>query len=643
MFFLFVFIFSILFGATGVSAEDGYVTFSIEKFTLGQGYYMEPTVVPFEEGDTVADVTIEVLGAGNYRGTGTGNSIYFSFFRDDGNAQPDIPPYIIRAIEKSSGGMVTEDDLLETGKKDTGWLGEFDYYNMSGWMISSNHYFINLSTGAYPVEDGDVIRWQYTLYGYGSDLGATLMTSNPVIKAANKDALTAEIAKLNVSGEKAEKLKDTTFQRYYDNAIFILKTMTSTQEQVDMVLANLQGTSAEEPALPNPDTIPPSYAALAVMEIIDALPAANEVTLEDEAVIIAAREAYDEINGSDQELVDNVTKLIAAEDALSALKQAPIDNVIALIDALPTGGDVTLADKTVIEAARAAYAALTAPQQAGVTNLVKLTAAEAALEALENPDKILIVGEGGKVTPDDVSGLIGRTVLFIISPNSGYQVKEVVVDGVSLGAVTKFTYKNLTEDSRIVVTFEKADAPVFADISDHWAKADIEYLAALGIVNGKSADTFAPNDLLTRAEFTKILALASGEDMNSYGSLRIFDDVPQGKWYQPYVNWAYEKGIVKGVSTVTFSPNARISRQDMAVMMYRYADTVGMKLSDGSNAQRFADDGAIAAYAKTAVYAMKVSGIVNGMGQNQFAPNNHATRAEASAIIHRLLLLKQAG
>lgn len=641
LFLLFTFTLGTLVLPGGVFAADGQVTISVEKFTLGRGYLVEPTVVPFEEGDSVADVTMALLGDGNYVSGGSMASFYLRSIKDEDRAAPEIPRYILKTVAKEGK---TEAELLKEGRRTIDWLGEFDYYYMSGWMISSNDYFINVSTGAYPVEDGDVIRWQYTLYGYGSDLGAILMTSNPIIKAANKDALTAEIARINTNEDKSEMLRDGTFLRYYENAMFILETMTSTQEQVDMALANLRGTSAEEPTLPDPDSIPASYAVLALIKAIDALPNADAVTLEDENSITALRQAYAGFDGEDQKLVTNVPRLTAAEDALAALKQAPIDQVIALIDALPATDAVTLNDQAAIEAARAAYEALTGLQKEGVTNLVKLTAAEAALAVLKSPEpeSILTVGEGGEVIPGDVSGLIDRTVLFIVSPNSGYQVKEVVVDGVSLGAVTKFTYKNLTEDSRIVVTFEKAAASVFTDISDHWAKADIEYLAALGIVNGKSADTFAPNDLLTRAEFTTILALASGEDMSGYGSLRIFDDVLQGKWYQPYVNWAYEKGIVKGVSAVTFSPNARISRQDMAVMMYRYAAMVGIKLSDGSNAQRFADDDVIAGYAKTAVYAMKVSGIVYGMGQNQFAPNHHATRAEASAIIHRLLLLKQA-
>lgn len=622
----------------GVLAADGHVTVSVEKFTLGRGYLVEPTVVPFEEGDTVADVTVALLGNDNYRNKGTGNSFYLSHIKDSDATSPNIPQYILKAVGKASD--LTETDLLATGQANAGWLGEFDYYYMSGWMVCSNNFYINVSAGQYPVHDGDVIRWQFTVYGYGSDLGSTLMTSKPIIATANKDALTAEIGKLNASGEKEEKLKDTTFKRYYNNAVFILKTLTSSQEQVDLALANLKGTSCVEPSLPDPDAVPEAPAVTAVKNAIGALPEGTAVKLSDTEAIAAARSAYDALDSNEKDQI-NVSRLTAAEAALAALLRAPIDDVIARIEALPVAANVTLADKGAIEAARAAYAALSTNQQKSVTNLAKLTAAEAALAVLENPapvEKILTVGSGGKVTPSDISELMGSTVVFIVSADPGYEVKEVVMDGVSLGAVTKFICKKLTEDTRISVTFAKTAAPVFKDITDHWASADIEYLAVLGVVNGKSTNLFAPDDLLTRAEFVKMLALTSGEDLDSYATLSIFKDVTAGQWYRPYVNWANQKGIVKGISADIFAPNENISRQDMAVMLYRYADVMGIKLTGGSGETRFADDGSIADYAKTAVYSMKAVGIINGVGQNKFAPDNHATRAEAAAIVHRFLI-----
>lgn len=626
----------------GVLAADGHVTVSVEKFTLGRGYLVEPTVVPFEEGDTVADITVALLGNANYKSNGTISSFYLQSMKDADTTAPNIPQYILKAVEKKGK---TEADLLNEGRVTAGWLGEFDYYYMSGWMVCSNNFYIDVSAGQYPVHDGDVIRWQFTVYGYGSDLGSTLMTSKPIIATANKDALTAEIAKLNASGEKEEELKDATFKRYYNNAIFILKTMTSSQEQVDMALANLHGTSTLEPTLPDPDEVSESAAVTAVKSAIDALPQADAVKLSDAAAIAAARTAYEDLSEDAKSQITNLPRLTAAETALKALLQAPVDAVIAQIAALPAADEVTLADKTAIEAARAAYTSLSAEQRQAVTNLSKLTAVEAALEVLENPvpeERILTVGSGGKVIPGDVSGLMGRTVVFIVTADTGYQVKDVILDGVSLGTVTKFTCKKLTEDTRINVSFEKQAALAFVDITNHWAKADIEYLASLGIVNGKSEGAFCPDDLLTRAEFVKILAVASHEDLSAYGGGGVFSDVTTDKWYNPYVNWANQKGVVKGITAETFEPNQNINRQDMAVMLYRYAGVMGITLSENSNSAQFADDGSIAGYAKEAVYIMRSMGIINGMGQNNFAPLNNATRAQACAIVHRFLLLSTA-
>lgn len=642
--FFLTFTFGILVHTGGVMAADGHITISIEKFTLGRGYLLEPTVIPFEEGDTVADALISVLGDGNYQSSGSGSLLYIKSMKDESTAKPNFPQYILNAVEKES--KQSELDLVQKGHTKTGWLSEFDYYLASGWMITSNNYFINRSAGAWPLHDGDVIRWQFTVFGTGADLGTSMDSEHsPIIEAANKDALTAAIAQLNAGGQKEEKLKDETFKRYYDNAMFILTCMTSSQEQVDMALANLQGTSTEEPTLPDPDAVPDigTIAINIVINAIAALPEPEAVTFGNAAAIEDARAAYDALSDDQKELVTNYEKLEALETALAEKRSEAVQAVIGQIDALPAADAITLADAAAIREARAAYEALPEDLRPQVSNLDKLTAAEAVLAELEKPvsQRILTVGAGGKVTPGELEALLGRTVVFFVTPDNGYQVEEVILDGVSLGRATRFTCKKLTEETRIKITFAKAPAPVFNDIANHWGKLDIEYLANLGIVNGKDTNVFAPDELLTRAEFAKILALASGEDVGPYAVSGIFRDVLPGQWFNTYVNWANQRNIVNGVTPDTFAPNVNISRQDMAVMLYRYANVKGIKLSDSAGEARFADDAKIAGYAKDAVYGMKASGIINGKGGNAFASAENATRAEAAAIVHRFLLFSE--
>ena len=108
----------------GLSTDvtKGYVTLSVEKFTLGQGYIVEPITVPYSEGDTVAKLITEYLGEGNYQNTGSVESgFYLSSVRDNDTSDVNVPQYIL-------------DQCGEVGSKSDEWLGEFDYTFMAGWM-----------------------------------------------------------------------------------------------------------------------------------------------------------------------------------------------------------------------------------------------------------------------------------------------------------------------------------------------------------------------------------------------------------------------------------------------------------------------------------------------------------------------------
>ena len=175
----------------------------------------------------------------------------------------------------------------------------------------------------------------------------------------------------------------------------------------------------------------------------------------------------------------------------------------------------------------------------------------------------------------------------------------------------------------------------FSDLqSVPWAKESIEALAAKGIVNGPGDGTFRPNNKVTRAEFIKMLMTAF--DLVDKNAKSTFSDVKAGMWYYEAVASAEKLGIVKGKGDGSFGVNEQITRQDMAVMVYRTSLILGMNLKDGSGEVRFVDKGDISAYALEAVAVMQENGIINGIGDNRFAPENNATRAEAAVIIYRL-------
>lgn len=176
---------------------------------------------------------------------------------------------------------------------------------------------------------------------------------------------------------------------------------------------------------------------------------------------------------------------------------------------------------------------------------------------------------------------------------------------------------------------------VFGDIDNYgWAKDSIIKLYENGIVNGKAEGVFAPSDSVKRAEAAKMLVLMFAEVDDKATSS--FKDVSQNSWMYPYVSAASEFGIVKGLDEDAFAPDANVSREDFAVMIYRAAIKSGFSF-DIEPKEKFADDENISDYAKDAVYALKNSEIINGVGDNSFAPKQSLTRAEAAKIMAEFL------
>ena len=172
----------------------------------------------------------------------------------------------------------------------------------------------------------------------------------------------------------------------------------------------------------------------------------------------------------------------------------------------------------------------------------------------------------------------------------------------------------------------------FTDVpADRWSYPYIKQLYDAGVVSGTSATTFEPTANVTRAQFVTMIAGLAGADVSGYAS-GPFDDVQAGSWYAPYVNWAAASGIVSGTSATTFEPAAEISRQDMAVMLYNYAQQAGVQL-DQTTVTPFTDEGSIAAYALPAVQALHSAGVISGMPDGSFQPQATTTREQACVVL----------
>ena len=176
---------------------------------------------------------------------------------------------------------------------------------------------------------------------------------------------------------------------------------------------------------------------------------------------------------------------------------------------------------------------------------------------------------------------------------------------------------------------------VFRDVAEGaWYYNNVMTAYEKGIMKGYGNGTFGPSDKVTRAQMVTALAGLVGESAQNYnGSMNYFRDVPANTWYTRSVNWAFSAGFVNGVGNDLFDPDKEITRQDLCCVIARYLRSVGV--TAGMTSAAFADDGQISGYAKENVYFCASLGIVNGVGNNTFAPRNNATRAELATILVR--------
>ncbi len=178
----------------------------------------------------------------------------------------------------------------------------------------------------------------------------------------------------------------------------------------------------------------------------------------------------------------------------------------------------------------------------------------------------------------------------------------------------------------------------FKDVDDtSWYADEVTYLSGREIMNGKEADTFAPKNMITRGEVIAILANLADADLSTYKA-STFTDVKNTDWFMPSIQWGLANGIIGGKGNQTFKPNDAITRQDLSVLIYKYAGQIeAFTLPKNNTEIAFKDKDKVQKYAEASVIAMQRAGFINGKPQNMFDPTGQATRAEVAVIITALI------
>ena len=276
--------------------------------------------------------------------------------------------------------------------------------------------------------------------------------------------------------------------------------------------------------------------------------------------------------------------------------------------------------------------------------------------------------EGGRI----VIGTDNKTAA--ITPDNGYAIADVIVDGKSIGLTEKYTFTDGAAHKISAVFVKKTELPYynqnggkvyigfsaiegnfckyiapanvtvkfmenpknFIDNSIAWAKPSIDFVTEREIFLGTGQNRFSPNAGMTRAMFVAVIGRLYERSYGSVSGTNTFSDVDTKDYYAKYVAWANKNGIIKGVGENKFDPNANVTREQMAVIMSKFAALL-KKTAVADVSLTYPDSASISSWAiEGAKYCQKTK-VIEGRTGGIFAPRESATRAEASAILQRFI------
>ena len=245
-----------------------------------------------------------------------------------------------------------------------------------------------------------------------------------------------------------------------------------------------------------------------------------------------------------------------------------------------------------------------------------------------------ISGLNGSVSPSGWTSVRhGWDQTFTITPDKGYAVAKVLVDGKSVGSVKSYTFKNVTKDHTIEVVFMKANGNpqtgVFVDVPEgSYYEEAVDWAVEKGITTGTGNNYFTPDGICTRAQAVTFLWRVAGSPTPKTEAM-VFEDVLDGSYYYEAVLWAVENGITVGTSATTFSPELTCSRAHIVTFLWRAANSPSVKMDNP-----FTDVAGDAYYNDAVLWAVKHK-ITVGTTLSTFSPDEGCTRAQIVTFLYR--------
>ena len=245
-----------------------------------------------------------------------------------------------------------------------------------------------------------------------------------------------------------------------------------------------------------------------------------------------------------------------------------------------------------------------------------------------------ISGLNGSISPSGWTSVRhGWDQTFTITPDKGYAVAKVLVDGKSVGSVKSYTFKNVTKDHTIEAIFMKSNGNpatgVFVDVAEgSYYEEAVDWAVENGITTGTGNNYFTPDGICTRAQAVTFLWRVAGSPTPKTEAM-VFEDVLDGSYYYEAVLWAVENGITVGTSATTFSPELTCSRAHIVTFLWRAANSPSVKTDNP-----FTDVAADAYYIDAVLWAVKHK-ITAGTTLSTFSPDEGCTRAQIVTFLYR--------
>ena len=382
---------------------------------------------------------------------------------------------------------------------------------------------------------------------------------------------------------------------------------------------------------------------------VNAMPEASDFTAENLKDLEALIQQYEELDDANLAAVARsvrekyqalVTKGLACKAKQEGVSAKAAELYPQILE-LPKAGSVTTENRDEVQAAvDAIRGAMTETEErllqwAGASVLEKLEAVEAALAKLDGDaadkaaaakvtEAISALPAADKITLENKEAVAAARAAF----NALTEAQQALV--------SKEAQDKLTACEARIAELEKPEKPTdlpFTDLTQDWYMDSIRYVYEHELMYGTTNTTFAPDDALTRGMFVTMLYRMVGKP-EATGNTS-FADVPEGAYYADAVAWASANGVVYGTSDTTFSPEGKITREQMAAMMRRYASFKKLDTSAKADLSTFADASAVSSWATGDMQWAVASELLYGNNHNELQPTANAQRAQAAAILQR--------